>query len=100
MGYARCSTDKQNLAVQRAELKVLGVAPERIHTDYGLIGTNRSRPGLERVIEFYPVTASHYRSFGLRSKVSKGLKPFGGSPGRSPGCSQGSALHPQKVSTF
>jgi DNA invertase Pin-like site-specific DNA recombinase len=30
IGYARCSTDKQDLAAQRAMLEALGVAPERI----------------------------------------------------------------------
>jgi len=30
IGYARCSTDKQDLAAQRAMLEELGVAPERI----------------------------------------------------------------------
>jgi hypothetical protein len=32
MGYARCSTDKQDLAAQCAALVRLGVAEERIHT--------------------------------------------------------------------
>jgi DNA invertase Pin-like site-specific DNA recombinase len=30
IGYARCSTDKQDLAAQRAALDRLGVPPERI----------------------------------------------------------------------
>ena len=42
IGYARCSTDKQDLAAQQAALEKLGVAPERIYTDRGLTGTNRS----------------------------------------------------------
>ena len=29
IGYARCSTDKQDLAAQQATLEKLGVAPER-----------------------------------------------------------------------
>jgi DNA invertase Pin-like site-specific DNA recombinase len=29
IGYARCSTDKQDLAAQKAALEQLGVAPER-----------------------------------------------------------------------
>ena len=29
IGYARCSTDKQDLAAQRAALERLGVVPER-----------------------------------------------------------------------
>src|SRR3954470_6226192 len=48
IGYARCSTDKQDLAAQQAALEKLGVAPERIYTDRGLTGTNRSRPGLDQ----------------------------------------------------
>jgi DNA invertase Pin-like site-specific DNA recombinase len=50
IGYARCSTDKQDLAAQQAALEKLGVAPERIYTDRGLTGTNRSRPGLDQAL--------------------------------------------------
>ena len=50
IGYARCSTDKQDLAAQKAALERLGVAPERIYTDRGLTGTNRSRPGLNQAL--------------------------------------------------
>ena len=50
IGYARCSTDKQDLTAQKAALKELGVAPERIYTDHGLTGTNRSRPGLDQAL--------------------------------------------------
>ncbi len=50
IGYARCSTDKQDLAAQRAALIELGVAPSRIYVDHGLTGTNRSRPGLEQAL--------------------------------------------------
>ena len=35
IGYARCSTDKQDLAAQKAALERLGVPPERIYTDTG-----------------------------------------------------------------
>ena len=45
IGYARCSTDKQDLTAQRQALAELGVAPDRIYTDKGLTGTNRARPG-------------------------------------------------------
>ncbi len=48
IGYARCSTDEQDLAAQKAALEKLGVAAERIYTDHGLTGTNRSRPGLDQ----------------------------------------------------
>ena len=48
IGYARCSTDKQDLAAQRAALIELRVDPKRIYTDHGLTGTNRLRPGLDQ----------------------------------------------------
>ncbi len=50
IGYARCSTDKQDLAVQRQALLGLGVAGERIYLDRGLTGTNRRRPGLDQAL--------------------------------------------------
>ena len=50
IGYARCSTEKQDLAAQRFALAELGVAPERIYTDRGLTGRNRARPGLEQAL--------------------------------------------------
>ena len=46
IGYARCSTDRQDLTVQRQALRELGVDEDRIYTDHGLTGTNRARPGL------------------------------------------------------
>lgn len=50
IGYARCSTDKQDLAAQKEALQKLGVAPDRIYTDQGFTGTNRARPGLEQAL--------------------------------------------------
>jgi len=50
IGYARCSTDKQDLTAQRQALKVLGVSDDRIYTDHGLTGTNRARPGLDQAL--------------------------------------------------
>lgn len=50
IGYARCSTDKQDLAAQQAALIQLGVAPDRVYTDHGLTGTHRSRPGLAQAL--------------------------------------------------
>ncbi len=50
IGYARCSTDKQDLAAQKTALETLGVAADRIYTDHGLTGTNRSRPGLDQAL--------------------------------------------------
>ena len=48
IGYARCSTDRHDLAAQRRALMELGVAEDRSYTDHGLTGTNRARPGLDR----------------------------------------------------
>lgn len=50
IGYARCSTDKQDLAAQRAVLVELGVSSDRIYTDHGMTGTNRERPGLDQAL--------------------------------------------------
>ncbi len=50
IGYARCSTDKQDLAAQRAALAELGVTADRIYFDHGLTGTNRARPGLNQAL--------------------------------------------------
>jgi len=50
IGYARCSTDRQDLAAQRAGLVALGVAPDRIYTDHGLTGRTRARPGLDQAL--------------------------------------------------
>jgi len=50
IGYARCSTDEQDLTVQREGLAALGVTPERIYVDHGLTGCNRDRPGLREAL--------------------------------------------------
>ena len=50
IGYARCSTDKQDLTAQRQALVELGVAADRIYVDHGLTGTNRARPGLNQAL--------------------------------------------------
>lgn len=50
VGYARCSTDNQDLTAQRDTLTGLGVAPDRIYVDHGLTGTNRERPGLREAL--------------------------------------------------
>ena len=50
IGYARCSTDRQDLTAQRQALRELGVDEDRIYTDHGLTGTNRARPGLDQAI--------------------------------------------------
>lgn len=50
IGYARVSTHEQDLTAQRVALERLGVLPINIHTDHGLTGTNRSRPGLREAL--------------------------------------------------
>ena len=50
IGYARCSTVEQDLAVQRDGLQRLGVDTERIYVDHGLTGTTRARPGLREAL--------------------------------------------------
>lgn len=50
IGYARCSTDKQDLAAQRHALLELGVDSDRIYTDQGLTGRTRARPGLDQAL--------------------------------------------------
>jgi DNA invertase Pin-like site-specific DNA recombinase len=50
IGYARCSTERQDLTAQREILRGLGVAEDRIYLDHGLTGRNRSRPGLNSAL--------------------------------------------------
>jgi DNA invertase Pin-like site-specific DNA recombinase len=50
VGYARVSTEEQDLTAQRNALEALGVASERIYVDHGLTGTNRERPGLREAL--------------------------------------------------
>ena len=50
IGYARCSTDQQDLTAQRDGLIGLGVPANRIYVDHGLTGTNRERPGLREAL--------------------------------------------------
>lgn len=48
IGYARCSTDKQELTAQREQLTELGC--ERIYLDEGLTGRDRLRPQLDQAL--------------------------------------------------
>ena len=50
IGYARVSTEEQDLTAQREGLAALGVDVERIYVDHGLTGTNRERPGLREAL--------------------------------------------------
>ena len=50
VGYARVSTDGQDLTAQRDGLAALGVAPDRIYVDHGLTGRNVEREGLRQAL--------------------------------------------------
>jgi DNA invertase Pin-like site-specific DNA recombinase len=50
IGYARCSTDEQDLTAQRDRLRELGVPGDRVYLDHGLTGTKRNRPGLDQAL--------------------------------------------------
>lgn len=50
IGYARVSTDQQDLTAQRDGLTALGVAANRVYVDHGLTGANRERPGLREAL--------------------------------------------------
>ncbi len=50
IGYARCSTDEQDLTAQRHTLHALGVPDDRVYLDHGMTGTNRDRPGLDQAL--------------------------------------------------
>jgi DNA invertase Pin-like site-specific DNA recombinase len=50
IGYARVSTEGQDLTAQPNALAALEVAEERIYVDHGLTGTNRARPGLREAL--------------------------------------------------
>ena len=50
IGYARCSTDKQDLSAQRHALRQLGVSDDRLYLDHGMTGRNRRRPGLQQAL--------------------------------------------------
>ena len=50
IGYARVSTNDQDLTAQKNALIALGVTPEKTFTDQGLTGANRARPGLREAL--------------------------------------------------
>ena len=50
IGYARCSTDDQDLTAQRDALTGLGVQADRIYVDHGLTGRNKNRSGLREAL--------------------------------------------------
>ena len=50
IGYARVSTQEQDLTAQRNALLAMGVTADRIYVDHGLSGANRDRPGLREAM--------------------------------------------------
>jgi DNA invertase Pin-like site-specific DNA recombinase len=50
IGYARCSTDKQDLEANRQILLELGVPADLIYVDCAYSGTTRARPGLDQAL--------------------------------------------------
>lgn len=50
IGYARVSTEAQDLTAQRDALQGLGVESERVYVDHGFTGTSRDRPGLRQAL--------------------------------------------------
>jgi len=50
IGYARVSTNEQDLTAQRNALEALGVELGSIFADHGLTGSNRARPGLREAL--------------------------------------------------
>ncbi len=50
IGYARVSTDEQDLTAQQDALSALGVGADRTYVDHGLTGVNRERPGLREAL--------------------------------------------------
>lgn len=50
VGYARCSTEKQDLRAQKQQLRDLGVENARIYVDHGYTGRKRARPGLDKAL--------------------------------------------------
>nr|WP_236667555.1 recombinase family protein [Nonomuraea sp. K271] len=51
VGYARCSTDEQDVIVQTEQLLALGVPQDRIYIDRGFSGTTRrNRAGLDQAL--------------------------------------------------
>lgn len=50
VGYARVSTDEQDLTAQRDGLADLGVDHKRIYVDHGFTGRNANRDGLRQAL--------------------------------------------------
>ena len=73
IGYARVSTNDQDLTAQRNALFALGVEEAQIFVDHGLTGANRVRPGLREAMAAVP-SRRHARGDQTRPV---GTFPFG-----------------------
>ena len=74
IGYARCSTDRQDLTAQRDALAALGLAPARVYVDNGLTGTNRGPCGMTWVAR--QTRASNKRKGELQMSIPLDEGPF------------------------
>ncbi|MDQ2106481.1 recombinase family protein [Azospirillum isscasi] len=50
LGYARVSTDDQDMTLQLDALRAAGVADVDLFTDHGVSGAQTARPGLDRLL--------------------------------------------------
>ena len=50
IGYARCSTARQDTSVQIGLLAKIGVERDRVYIDHAVSGRQAKRPGLENAI--------------------------------------------------
>ena len=92
IGYARCSTGRQDLAAQRQALLDLGVAEDRIYTDHGLTGTTRARPGLDQALA--AVRAGRHAG-RARSSTGWAGPPRAPAPWRRPSSETGREISPR-----
>ena len=87
IGYARCSTDRQDPAAQRQALLELSVAEDRIYTDHGLTGLDQALaavragdtlvvPKLDRLARSVPdarAIADQLRERGVKLALGRAL---------------------------
>ena len=78
VGYARVSTEQQDLTAQRDGLHALGIGDDRIYVDHGLTGTNRDRPGLRLALAACRAGDTSPSSIGSPARC-----PTPGHPGRA-----------------
>ncbi len=82
IGYARCSTDEQDLTAQRDGLPTVGVAAARVYVDRGLTGTNPDRPGLREALA--ACREGDTLVVTKLDRLARSLPDAGGSPMSSP----------------